>query len=210
MKTDTLLRKLRKDKADFVMSKRIKRYCRDLDLNYSTVIRHLLSRGYLVRIFRGIFYVKSLEEVNLATTKHAPLELVAKGLELKGVKNWYFGLHTALKLNNLTHEHFVVDEVINDKIFRARPMRIAGHKFKFLKIKPSLLSFGIVANELRYSDPEKTILDFIYIWRYNGVPERKIIMDVSDWVVDLSVNKIKDYLRRYPKTVRGIAEKVIK
>jgi hypothetical protein len=26
---------------------------------------------------------------------------------------------------------------------------------------------------------EKTILDFIYIWRYNGVPREKIILDVS-------------------------------
>lgn len=34
-------------------------------------------------------------------------------------------------------------------------------------------------NGVRYSGPEKTILDFIYLWRYNGIPEKKIAADVG-------------------------------
>ncbi|MBU4500997.1 MAG: hypothetical protein KKA79_00270 [Nanoarchaeota archaeon] len=129
-------------------------------------------------------------------------------MELKGVKNWYFGLYTALKLNNLTHEHFAIDYMINDKIFRAKPIEIAGYKFRFLKLKPELFGFGIIKDTLRYSDPEKTILDFIYVWRYNGIPEEKIIMDISDYARGLSKKKMRVYAENYSKAVKEIAEKV--
>jgi len=118
-------------------------------------------------------------------------------------------LYTALKLNNVTHEHFAVDYVINDRLFRPKPMTIAGYKFRFIKLAPKLLNFGITANELRYSDAEKTILDFIYTWRYNGVPKEKIILDVSEWARDLSGEKIRKYAVNYPNTVREIADEVM-
>ena len=39
-----------------------------------------------------------------------------------------------------------------------------------MKLSPALVRFGIKkeANDLRYSDPEKTILDFIYLARQKG------------------------------------------
>lgn len=209
MKISTLLKKLHLDKKEFITSGLIRGYCKSLKLKYDTTIRYLIARGYLVRIFRGVFYVKSLEETKLGRTKYTHLELVSMGLELKNVKNWYFGLYTALKLNNMTHEYFAVEYVVNDKIFRANPMSIAGHKFKFVKILPSLLSFGIIKNNLKYSDPEKTVLDFIYIWRYNGIPKEKILADLSEWTSVLSKKKIKTYANNYPKSVRAIAEEVV-
>ena len=129
---------------------------------------------------------------------------------MKNVKNWYFGLYTALKLNNMTHETFAIDYVVNDMIFRAKPMKIAGCKFKFVKVVPSLLDFGIIEDSLRYSDAEKTILDFIYIWRYNGIPKEKIILDIAEWVKGTSKEKIKEYSKKYPKTIGAIAEEVVK
>ena len=175
MKTDILLRKLRIENREFVTSEDLRAYCKILKLDYDIAIRHLVPRGYLVRIFRGIFYIKTLEELKLARPRYNHLELVARGLELKRVKNWYFGLHTALKLNNMTHETFVVEDVVSDKLFRANPIAIAGYKFKFSKLSSSLLGFGIrnAENGVKYSDPEKTILDFIYLWKYNGNPEEK-------------------------------------
>ena len=208
MKTNILLRKLRIENREFVTSKDLRAYCKSLKLDYDIAIRHLVPRGYLVRILRGIFYVKSLEELELARPKYTHLELVAKGLELKNVKRWYFGLHTALKLNNMTHETFAVEDVVNDKLFRANPFTIAGYKFKFSRLSPSLLGFAIrkAANGVRYSDPEKTILDFIYIWRYNGIPKEKITTDVSGWAKGASKEKLRSYVKKYPKTVAEIAE----
>jgi predicted transcriptional regulator of viral defense system len=212
MKTDILLRKLRMDNKEFVTSEELRAYCKSLKLDYAIAIRHLVPRAYMVRILRGIFYVKALEELELAKSKYNHLELVAKGLELKKVGNWYFGLHTALKLNNITHETFAVEDVISDKIFRANPFTIAGYKFKFSRLSPSLLDFGVkkAENGVTYSDPEKTVLDFIYIWRYNGIPEEKIAADIAGWAKSASKQKAKEYAKRYPKTVAKIAGRVMR
>lgn len=208
--TKLLIKKLHLGKEEFVTSETIKKYCKPLKLDNKSAIKYLLKEGYLLRIFRGIFYIRTFDEIKLGKSKYSYLELVSKGMELKEVKNWYFGLYTALKLNNLTHEHFAIDYVVNDKIFRAKPIEIAGYKFRFLKLKPKLFGFGIDGDNLRYSDPEKTILDFIYIWRYNGIPEERIIMDISDYAGGLSKKKLRAYGESYPKAVRAIAEKVVK
>lgn len=205
-----LLKKLRIEGKEFVTSDELKRYCKSLGLSYKTVVNYFIYKGYLTRIFRGIFYVKTLDEVKLGTVKYNHLELVAKGLELKGVKIWYFGLYTALKLNNMTHEYFAIDYVINDKLYRSIPINIAGYKFKFVKLTSKLLKFGVNENALKYSNAEKTILDFIYTWKYNGVPKEKIILDISEWSSNVSKERIIKYANNYPKTVRAIVDTVIK
>jgi predicted transcriptional regulator of viral defense system len=209
MKESILLKKLRMDNKEFVASTELGNYCKQMKLNYKSAIGHFVSRGHLTRIFKGIFYVKSLDEVKLGKARYNHLELVAKGLELKGVKNWYFGLYTALKLNNMTHEHFAIDYVVNDRIFRAKPMKIAGYRFKFMKLKPSLFKFGLIENELTYSNPEKTILDFVYVWKYNGVPKERIAADISEWTRSLSKVRVKEYVKSYPKTVQEVASEVM-
>ncbi|MGA3289917.1 MAG: hypothetical protein ABSD42_06750 [Candidatus Bathyarchaeia archaeon] len=209
IKSTILLKKLRLEKKEFITSEELKRYCKSMQLNYEKTIRYFVYRGYFIRIFRGIFYVKTLDEAKLGQVRYNHFELVAKGLELKGVKNWYFGLYTALKLNNMTHESFAVDYVVNDKLFRSKPINIAGYKYRFLKFAPKLLLFGVVKDGLRYSDAGKTILDFIYLWRYTGVPREKIILDVSEWAGNASKEKIREYAINYPKTIQEIANEVI-
>ncbi len=210
IKSTLLLKKLRLDNKEFTTSEELKRYCKLMSLNYEKTIRYFVYRGYLIRIFKGIFYVKSLDEANLGKFKYSNLELVAKGLELKDVKKWYFGLYTALKFNNMTHESFAIDYVVNDRLFRSKPINIAGCKYRFIKLAPKLLKFGVIEDNLRYSDPEKTILDFIYTWRYNGVPKEKIALDVSEWAKGISGEKTKKYAVNYPKTVQEIVEMVIR
>jgi|WetSurMetagenome_2_1015567.scaffolds.fasta_scaffold266907_2 hypothetical protein len=209
MKTSLLLKKLRLEKKEIVTSEELKVYCKQLKLDYDSTIDHFVTRGHFIRVFRGIFYVKSLDELKLGKTKYSHLELVTKGLDAKGVNNWYFGLYTALKLNNMTHEYFSIDYVVNDKILRANPMKIASHRFRFMKLKPLLFSFGVSSEEsIRYSDPEKTILDFIYMWRYNGVPKDRIIADAGEWSTNLYVSKFIEYAENYPKTVQAIAKEI--
>jgi len=207
MKTSLLLKKLHIDKKEFITSTLLKNYCKKLELDYEDTIRYFIRQGYLIRIFKGIFYVKDLEEIKLGRLKYSYRELIAKGLELKGVKNWYFGLYSALKLNNMTHETFVIDHVINDEIFRAKPIDIAGYKIKFHRVSSKVLTFGIITKDnVRFSDPEKTILDFLYILRYNGVPENKIIMDVSEYSNNILKEKIRKYVKHYPKSVKQTLE----
>ena len=207
-----LLRKLWMNKKEFVTAEELERYCKSLRMDYTAVVSYFVKRKYFVRILRGIFYVKSLEEAKLGRSRYNHLELVAKGLERKKVSTWYFGLHTALMLNNMTPETFAVEDVVSDKLFRAKPFAIAGYKFKFYRLSPALLGFGIrtAGNGVRYSDPEKTILDFIYLWRYNGIPEEKIAADVSGWAKGASKEKLMAYAKKYPKTVAEIAARVAK
>ena len=209
MTMNPVLKKLHLENREFVKSDKIKGHCRDFVLDYNNTIRNLSARGYLVRIFRGIFYVKSFEEVKMGSMKYSHLELISKGLELKGISNWYFGLNTALKLNNATHEHFTVDYVVNDTLFRSKPINIAGYKFRFVRLKKSLFTFGIKRKKYRYSDLEKTILDLIYLSRYSSVPKEKIVIDIEDYIENISTSKIKKYSSRYPKTVQKILEDVI-
>ncbi len=210
MTISLLLKKLRIDNKEFFSSDELKEYCRSAKVSYVSAVRYFIKKKYVVRIFRGTFYLKSLEELKLGRTKYNHLELVSKGLAIKKIKNWYFGLHTALKLNNMTHEHFSVEEVVNDSILRRKPIGIAGYRFRFVKLSPSLLGFGVVEDHgIRYSDPEKTILDFVYLWRYNSVPSEKIVVD-AEMYGGTSKAKLLEYARKYPATVRAIVEELSK
>ncbi len=209
MKSTILLKKFYIEGKEFVKSDEIKEYCDLLNLNYENVIRYFISRGYLLRIFRGIFYVKNLEELKFGSKKYSHLELVSKGLELKGIKNWYFSLYTALSLNNATHEFFTIDYVISENLYRNKMININNYKFKFMKLKPDLLNFGIIENKYRYSDLEKTILDFIYIWIYNSIPKKKISLNISEYTNNISEKIIRNYVKYYPNSVKEIVEGII-
>ena len=154
--------------------------------------------------------MKSVEERDSGANRYNHLELVSKGLKLKGVDRWYFSLHTALKFNNATHESFSIDDIMSASIFRARPMAIAGHNFKFYKVSNKLMDFGIVEKDgMQYSDLEKTILDFAYLWRYGGLSDAKIAAGLSEWSSGASKEKMKKYISNYPKALKGTMDAVM-
>ena len=204
-----VLKKIHLKDIEFVKSEEVRQFCKEFGLDYYNTIRNLTARGYLLRIFRGVFYVKSFDEIKMGRIRYSHMDFVSKGMDLKGVTNWYFGLNTALKLNNVTHEHFVVDYVVSDTLFRNKPINIAGYKFRFVKLKKSLFSFGIKHVKYKYSDMEKTILDLIYIARYTSVPKEKIVIDIEDYMGSVLKSRITKYSEKYPITVRKILEEII-
>src|SRR3989338_1389746 len=139
--------------------------------------RVMLNKGYLLTIFRGVYYLRSYEEKKFNTLKYSSYELLSLGLEKKKVE-WYFGLNTAIKFLGLTHEVFPVNIVINKKFNRKKPMKIAGSTFLFIKLKPSLF-FKIIRAKtknnvyLYYSSLEKTLLDMIYLKKTIDIKEYK-------------------------------------
>ena len=189
-----IVKKLELSDKKFITREEIREDCKKLSLDYYVAIRYLTHHKYLIRILRGIFYIKSIEERKLNKTNINHLEAIKEALKIKGVKNWYFGLSTALKLNNLTHEYFAIDYVINDKIFRAKPFLILGYKIKFIKINPKLTSFGIINKGLPYSDAEKTMLDFVYLKEHGNV--KLIPEEIFD---NCSKNKLLKYSKSYDK-----------
>ena len=206
MNSTVLLKKFYIENKEFVKAEEIKKNCEYLNLNYNNVLRYLISKKYILRIFKGIFYIRPLEELKFGKKKYSHLELVSKGLTQKGIKNWYFSFYTALKLNNATHEYFSIDYITSENLYRNKPINIDNHNFKFTKLKPDLLTFGIIENGFRYSDLEKTILDFIYIWIYNKKNKNRILADISEYKDAVAENKIRNYSKHYPKSVREIIE----
>ncbi|MFX1409460.1 MAG: hypothetical protein ACFFA6_03850 [Promethearchaeota archaeon] len=206
-----VLKKIRQEKKEFITFEELKKYCKELYFNHKIFGNYLISRGFLVNILDDIYYVKTIDEINQNMLKYSILELVAKALEQKQVRNWYYGLYTALELMNIAYEN--QDEffyLINDRILINKPMKILGKKFRFLRFKNAFFNFGIVNGKINYSDLEKTILDLIYLWEYNHINENRILIDLSKILDGSSEEKILEYSHYYPKSNQNILKKALK
>ena len=195
-----LVKKMYLDERKIITNETIKDYCKKLHLNYYSAICYLIRRKYVHRILKGIFYLPSIEERKSKRININYLDALAEALKIKKVSNWYFGLETALKFNNLTHEFFTTDFIINDTIFRAKPIMVLGHKVKFIKLKRNLFTFGIIHAKWNFSEPEKTILDVIYLSKYAGLTEEEAKTKVADMIKSCSIEKLKRYAKNYNKT----------
>ena len=196
-----IVEKLARDNKKFILSNEIKDYCRKLSLDYLPTIKYLLRNKYLARLFRGIFYIYSIEERKLGKSEMNYFEILKEALKIKGVKNWYFGLETGLKFNNLTHEYFTIDYVINDKIFRAKPIIIMGRKVKFYRLSRKMFVFGIIKNSINYSDSEKTLLDLLYLKHYT----KEEFEEIAE---ELSKIKLLKYVKNYDKRAINIVREL--
>jgi hypothetical protein len=194
-----IVEKLARSPKKFITSDELKEDCSKLSLDYYTLIRYLIRNKHLARIFKGIFYVYSLEEKKLGKLEMNFYSLMAEAMKLKGVKSWYFGLETALKLNNITHEYFSVEYIINDKIFRSKPIKIMGKKVKFYKLVPKMLKEGIIRKGIPHSDPEKTALDLFYLKHYD-------ISNFNELAESLDRSKLDKYSKIYDKRTINAAE----
>lgn len=208
-KSEMIVRTFMNEGKKFVNSGEIKGVCGRYKLDYGKMKKLLLNKGFLITIFRGVFYLKDYHERKVKVIKYSPDELIAKGLELKGIKNWYFGLRSGLKFLNLTHEYFTRTWVLNDRMKR-RPRKIKGVDYEFVKIKPGLFDFGIKTREtkngilLRYSDLEKTVLDLAYLDKKKGLPDevaKKFFLEYED---ELNGKRLRNYSKRYPKSIRKL------
>ncbi|MDO8627255.1 MAG: hypothetical protein Q7K42_02215 [Candidatus Diapherotrites archaeon] len=176
---------------------------------YIKAIRYLYLYKYLARIVRGFFYIPTIEERKFKTSRVNFYEAISKAIEYKKVKNWYWGMETAIKMNAITHEVFMIDYIISDTIFRPKPINILGHMVKFVKLNKKLFGFGIKSRGLiPYSDLEKTILDLIHIKKYAGKSNKAIRDYLIEWADDANKNKMKKYSKYYSKSVRKALEEL--
>ena len=206
-----VLTRIREDKKEFITSERLEKYCKEMYYNYRLVCNYLVSRDFLVNILDDVYYVKTIDEINKDTLNYSVLEIVAKALAHKGVKNWYYGLYTALELINNDYENqeeYIY--LINDRFLERKPIKILGKKFRFLRFRNTFYNFGIINAEVKYSDLEKTILDLIYLWEYNHINENRILIELSKLLDGIIKEKILRYSQYYPKSNKYILKKVLK
>lgn len=206
-----VLKKIRQNNKEFITSEELKKYCKELYFNHRIISNYLISRGYLVKILDNIYYVKTIDEISQNMLKNSVLELVAKALKKKHVKNWYYGLYTALELMNIDCEN--QDEffyLINDRILKNKPIKISGKTFRFFRFKNAFFNFGIINKKVNYSDLEKTILDLIYLWKYNHMNENIILIELSKLLDGILEEKILEYSQYYPESIKNILKNALK
>jgi predicted transcriptional regulator of viral defense system len=186
--------------GNVIIKGEIRETCKRFGADVDSTINFMISYGYLVRILRGLYYVRTVEEFELKKSPDIP-QILSLGLNKLKVK-WYFGLYTSLRLNGLTHEFFDTIFVLNDRIYRPKEIKVGGEKVKFIKLSSKLVDFGIVNdNGKRFSDVEKTLLDFVYISRYRSVSEGRITSMIEEYRNRVKAAKTRGYLTFYPKTV---------
>jgi len=140
----------------------IEQLAKKLDKDKKRSLYYLLEEGYITRILRGIFYVKSFEERQNATLNTSIYKLIAYALEKKGVKKWYFALETALKLNNMTHEYFTIDYVITDSFRTTKVIAVLKTRFQFFKRSEKYFHKGIIEKKtLTAALPETIVKNII-------------------------------------------------
>lgn len=209
MKASEIWFRLVAEKRRMVSSGDLRLLCRETGRPYNQTVNYLQRRDYIIRVLRGWFYVKTPEEVKLKILRENTTALIAEALEKKGVK-WYFALESALKLNNMTHEYFTVGKVVTDTHKTPRPIRIVDGKYMFLKWNKKMQGFGILRRgSIRYSDPEKTILDLCYR-RLNLKMNPKSIREIfEEYKAQLNRKKVREYLKHYPKRMSKILEGIL-
>jgi len=188
----------------------IEQLAEELDKDKKRSLYYLQEEGYIARILRGIFYVKSFEERQKTTINTSIYKLIADALEKKGVKKWYFGLETALKLNNLRHEYYTIDYVITDSFRTTKVIAVLKTRFQFLKRSEKYFRKGIIEkNGLCYSNPEKTVLDLSY-QRFLDVKNSELfLLPLKEYREKIDIKKAKDLLSVYPISFQKKLEKVL-
>jgi len=210
MKASDIWFRLVAEKKRMVSTGELRLLCREIGKPYNQTANYLQRRSYVVRVVRGWFYVKSPEEVKLKVLKENTLGLIAEALEKKGVKKWFFALESALKLNNMTHEYFTVGQVVTDTYKTPRPIWVVDGRYTFLRWNMTLHGFGIIKNgKIRYSNPEKTVLDLCYR-RHNLKMDPNSVREIfEEYKAQLNRKKVLEYLKHYPKRMSKILEGVV-
>lgn len=203
---ETLVRSRR----EIVTSDEVGALARRLGRRPEHALRHLRRTGYLLPLFRGYYYVRAPEELRLGDTRHNHLELFAMAAERKGIGVWYYGLHTALRLNGMTHEERRDETVISDSFYRIRGVPIGSKRFVVYKWRPELTGFGLIdGGTYRHSDPEKTVLDFAYWDTWRESKDKPATRIWAEHAPNVDKGKMRRYLRHYPRRVVQLIEAVL-
>ena len=207
MRASIIWEKFLVDNRKIVTSGEIGELSDEILKDTNQVIDYLQRNRYIVRILKGIFYVKSLEERERKKYDNSLYEMVAMALQKKGVKNWYYALETALKLNTMTHEYYMIDYLITDSYRTTKVIKILDTSFKFIKRGKEHFRQGIKREKrIRYSDPEKTVLDLAYRDYLKTKNEKIYLPTIAEYKDSIDHNRVKNYLIYYPPGFRNSLE----
>jgi hypothetical protein len=215
MTVNKIMDKLWQDGNEFVSLDNLKKDSKNLYYNYNNMIEYVVSRGFLFNILNDTYYVKSQDEfnsVNNDNLKYSSLELISKALKFLDVENWYFGLYTALKFHDISFNNGNVDYLMFSNMIGAKPkITVSGQDCKFIRLESRLFKFGIIEkrNEVKYSDLEKTVLDLMYLWHTNNMPNHKIKSGILKYFKLGRIDTINEYCSHYPENIQQLVAEII-
>ncbi len=162
------------------------------------LFRSLYESKKIVYVWKQYYYLRDAEEVEKDFNKMAPSGMIYLILNKLNI-TWYLGLESALEQNKVVWQALNRIIIINSKF--SGTFVIFKHTFEFKKMRKELL-FGI--NELknlqdtilRYSDVEKTLIDFVYY-------KKKVPLDLSTQIEKI---KLKKYLLKIPRFLKQKVE----
>lgn len=157
--------------------------------------------------------MRSPEEIERNYFKYSIYEMISEALKLKGVKHWYFGLETALKMNQMTHEYFTVDYVITDSFRTTKIIEVLGSRYLFLEWSKKNASIDWRVKRITdhgcsifYSNKEKTVLDISYKNYLDDKDSKLVIAPLIEFRDQLDQARLMLYLSLYPPKYRGMVE----
>ena len=165
-------------------------------VNLTSLWTYLRKDKYVKRILGDYYYAYSLEERHNQYCHFSEEELIFLVLEKMKAK-WYLGLERALIENKVSWQAINFAPIINSRFSGFK--KLGNSKFKFIKTREKRLNFGLIGKKTNngvkyfYSDIEKTYLDFLYFYSYEGKDIRIIKKNL-----DFKVNKYR--LRKYAKS----------
>jgi len=207
METPVIWKKFVINGRRIVSSEDIRKLARELGKDEWRSLTYLQVHGYIVRILRGIFYVRSPDERERGTCDASVYEMVALALDMKGVNNWYYGLETALRFNLMTHEYYNIDFVVTDSYRTTKTIRILDANFRFLRRNNDFFGFGMTKGKnYLYSDPEKTVLDISHAKYLRSKEPAYYLSPVIEYQDGLDMERFREYLRRYSRRFQASVE----
>lgn len=183
-------------KLKCVSTKDIEELCNRFGFSPVNVMTVLIRKGALVPLFfKGIFYVRTSSELLTKTLPLDPLLLATLACNKKFGHDWYFGLQTALKLNEITGVQTTTKTfIITKKQVRTKIRSMGSMEFIFSKIKTSSPKGIIEKNDFRYSDSIRTVLDFLHL----GIKKKDITY--AEVVLDAVIESNK---RKFQSQAKG-------
>ena len=201
------------NKKDIVTMEDLANIARDLYFNYKNIINYLIKKKEIIRIYGDLYYIKKIDEINTEGfyRESQALKLISKAFEYENDNKWYFGLHTALRFHDISLKNHPNDYILaSRKFFQKRKIILMGKNINVLVFNAKFFNFGIIKNGIKYSDLEKTFLDFIYLWKLKEIPNLKIKLILEKYREKLSQKKMMHYIEYYSSEVKQVIEEFFK
>lgn len=173
-------------------------------VNWNSLWTYLRESNYIKRILGDYYYIYSLEERHNRYCHYSEEELVFLVLSKMDIK-WYLGLERALQEHKLGWQALTITPIINT--YYSGIKKLGSSRFKFIKTSEKRCRFGLVERKTNnqvayfYSNLEKTYLDFLYFYSYQG-KDLKTIRRQLDFQIKMKV--ARKYARHYSKKIQRV------